>query len=107
MTSLGTPGGDYSFGASISDDGQVVGEAAIRTAESHAFHWLDGALTDLGALTGRSSTADAINASGQIIGGWSRAEGDAPDRAVIWESHQAIDLGTQLGTQEGTWAVAL
>jgi probable HAF family extracellular repeat protein len=67
----------------------------------HAFHWQNGALTDLGALPGEnnSSCATSINKSGEIVG---RSEIDIVDplfgvrefRAVLWKDGEIHNLGT-------------
>lgn len=66
-----------SWANGINDDQQVVGYAAFTEGYAHAFRWTDanengladpGELIDLGTLSGTTSAATAINASGQVAG---------------------------------------
>jgi probable HAF family extracellular repeat protein len=73
MTSLGTLSGSfYSTALDINDGGQIVGNAYFAsgtTSIPHAFlYTANGGMTDLGTLGGSTSTAVAINASGQVLG---------------------------------------
>ena len=69
---------------------------------NHAFRWQNGALTDLGALTGyTSSAANGISANGLVAGVSENGEIDPlfaglPElHAVLWQQGQPItDLGT-------------
>jgi probable HAF family extracellular repeat protein len=70
--------------------------------------WKNGNITDLGALTGEgghSSTADAVNSRGQVVGGAFTSNPD-PDsmlgtnfqtRAFLWQNGVMQDLGTPGG----------
>ena len=52
----------------INSSGQVVGSAYIDQAQSHAFVWQNGVMTDLGTLGGEMSRPAAINEHGQVAG---------------------------------------
>ena len=66
------------------------GHSLTAGGAQHAFLWEDGTMYDLGTLGGASSTAVAINDSGQILGE-SETLGGAT-HAVIWMSHRALYL---------------
>jgi probable HAF family extracellular repeat protein len=53
--------------------------------------------TDLGTLGGTNSTANAINASGQVVG-YANTTGDTAYHATLWNGTNATDLGTLGGT---------
>lgn len=92
----------YAYG--INSTGQVVGFCGNTGGDvNHAFLWssADG-MVDLGTLGGTSSTAWAINDSGEVAGESTTDTGD--DHAFVWSSANGmIDLGT-LG--DGTGSVA-
>jgi probable HAF family extracellular repeat protein len=74
MKDLGTLGGAYSEGYGINASGQVTGIAITASDEGHAFlSGPDGAgpLKDLGTLSAlfSSSFGQAVNDSGQVVGG--------------------------------------
>ncbi len=69
VQSLGTLGGDNSYGRDINEDGTVVGSSHLANNQtSHAFAYLDSQMIDLGTLGGRNSDANAINDAGVIVG---------------------------------------
>ena len=126
LIELGTLGGPASFTCSscfngqffasgiVNERGTTVGWADTSTADpfpafcffdcfvSHAFRFRNGALTDLGALTGdTSSVANWISANGLIAGLSENGETDPlsvglPEvHAVLWQPGQPIiDMGT-------------
>ncbi len=74
ITDLGTLGGEQSLAHAILDDGTIVGSAYDESAESRAFRYRDGLMTDLNALLppqfdGEFVAARGTNAAGQILGG--------------------------------------
>ena len=73
-TDLGTLGGNITQAFGVNSVGQVTGksERAPGTAIFHAFVWQAGSMADLSLLGGfDGSSAEAINASGQVVGiGW-------------------------------------
>ena len=92
LTDLGTLGGLSAQAADINDDGHVVGYASSATAGGHAFVWRDGVMTDLGTLTGgTSSAAGGINRLGQIVGS-SNLGLNTPGQATLWDNGQIINL---------------
>jgi len=83
----------------INDAGQVAGDGA-----RHALFWQNGTITDLGELVpGGSSTALAINGSGQVTGS---AETSTGPHAFFWSGGGLIDIGTFPGTL-GSYPVAI
>ncbi len=107
MTDLGTlPGGATSYATGINDNGQIVGYSDTRQPNTswpqpeHAFSYSNGKMIDLGSL-GSSfavwSRANAINASGQIVG-YSLTD-DGNRRAFFYSSGHMINLGTLGGSE--------
>ena len=72
---------------------------------SHAFHWQDGVLTDIGALPGANSSASGpINDRGWSVGQSQNGVMDPligiPEiRATLWKDGQIVDLGTLGGNE--------
>jgi probable HAF family extracellular repeat protein len=99
MTDLHTLGGTYGYASWLNDFGVVVGNATNEGDQSLlAFRWQDGAMTNLGTLPGNScSSPDAINASGQVVGGSGVSASfpactDLVEHAFLWECGRMIDL---------------
>ena len=89
--SIGTLGGNSSYGTSINAAGQVVGwsDNGGSPNEQHAFLWTPatpngtaGTMIDLGKLGGVYSDAQGINDPGQIVGLTNMPS--AGDRAYVW-----------------------
>ena len=69
ITEIGTLGGETSEAFGLNNLGDVVGAAATRAGDQHAFLYRTGQILDLGTLTGGSSSrANAINDRGDVIG---------------------------------------
>ena len=72
---------------------------------SHAFHWQDGVLTDIGALPGENSSASGpINERGWSVGQSQNGVidplvGIPETRATLWIDGRLVDLGTLGGNQ--------
>ena len=89
FVNIGTLGGSQIVPTGINDLGQVVGAASLPGASfnQHAFVYSNGAMTDLGTLTGPSgeSAASAINNLGAIVGG-------SNGLATLWQSGSIYNL---------------
>jgi probable HAF family extracellular repeat protein len=106
-SSLGTLGGDWSYGQAINNSGQVVGSSAIEHGPlslTHAMLYSGGAMHDLGVLSpADNSYAYAINSNGSVVG-FCSDPGGLTDRAFLWTPASAnastgsmSNLGDDLG----------
>lgn len=104
MTDLHTLGGTYGYAVWLNDSGEVVGASTNKGNQLLlAFQWKDGVMTNLGPFSGDvCSVADAVNSSGQVVGGsgispyallWP-ACANLVEHAVLWENDQMIDLNS-------------
>ena len=109
MTDLGTLGGNGSWANALNHAAHVVGASYLSSTGSpvplydqHAFLHANGRMTDLGTLEPYgSSEANAINASGQIVGEvFHLYESNAPDstgqRAFLYAGGRMTDLNRLL-----------
>ncbi|HET6837364.1 MAG TPA: hypothetical protein VFH24_04925, partial [Gemmatimonadales bacterium] len=71
----------------VNDAGQIVGHF-----NGHPFLWQNGVMQDLGTLGGVFGEAQAINASGDIVGGADL--GNQRSHAFLWRNGRMNDLGT-------------
>jgi probable HAF family extracellular repeat protein len=95
MHDLGTLGGNNSFGLGGNEEGQIVGYADVPGGTtSHAALWDNGAITDLGTLSGPDgfSFAQMINNNHQIVGGSTTSDGKF--HGFLWDRGVMTDLGT-------------
>jgi len=86
----------------INEAGEVVGGAGLTIPcadlglQTHAFLWRNGAMTDLGVITGTpDSQADFINSKSQIVGGSFSCD-FSTSSAFLWENGSMVDLNTLL-----------
>ena len=82
--------GETAPGGVIVGGGQVGSDPS---APSHAFFSVNGVVTDLGTLGGSTSSAAAVNASGQVVG-QSALPGDSSTHAFLYSGGSLHDLGT-------------
>ncbi|MCV2352486.1 PEP-CTERM sorting domain-containing protein [Paucibacter sp. Y2R2-4] len=96
MSSLPGLGGSVSGAWALNDAGQIVGDSGLSgDVTSHATLWTNGAVTDLGTLSGGTySSAWGINAQGHVIGYADKDNNQNFTTGVLWKNGQMIDLGT-------------
>jgi probable HAF family extracellular repeat protein len=108
ITHLGSLAGSfgYSVPRAINDSGQVVGIADLHPWGSNggmgAFLYSGGKMINLGTLGGSQSEARALNASGQVVGNSTTANGQT--HPFLFSNGKMSDLGTlggQYGSAEG------
>lgn len=92
---------------SINAAGHIVGSSYFSDdGTSHATLWTGNSgayVTDLGTLGGANGAANAINASGHIVGWANTASGD--QHAAFWNRQKVIDLGTLGGNTSSANAI--
>src|SRR5262249_49331583 len=128
LVDLGTLGGPSStfndFSKTINNHGTVVGGADTPVPDpfapncfsascfvQHAFQWEHGVLTDLGALPGgRSSWAEGINETGQMVGNSQNGlidplTGTPESVAILWDHGQMLNLGALGGNGSAAFTI--
>jgi len=90
----------YSSANDINDAGQVVGSLGTNYfAPVSAFSYSNGAITNLGTLSGGgSSAAVGINASGDIVGTAAVSPSSNNSHVFVYRNGAMTDLGTLPGT---------
>lgn len=76
------------FGYDLNDAGHVVGEF-FPGGNEHAFLWGNGVFTDLGALGGEYSSAEAVNNLDQVVGWYTLPDGSM--RAFRWSQNTGME----------------
>jgi probable HAF family extracellular repeat protein len=106
------PSGSGSTAISINDKGQIAGVSSGFSANQgvvRAVVWLNGAISDLGALGGLHSTANAINAQALVVG-WAEVA-DNSTAAFQWQNGKMSQLaslpGSVTSVGNGTQATAV
>jgi probable HAF family extracellular repeat protein len=90
LTNLGLFGGDVSNSLDINDLGQVL-VVVMDGSREWSLVWQDGeSVQTLAGLGGDSTTANAINNSGLIVGMAKTTDG--AKHAVLWQDGEIIDL---------------
>jgi len=105
MRDLGTLGGSCTIATGINNDGVVIADNAdFDTGVERGFIWKGGTIRDLGgSIGGQSTTAAAINESGEVAGVATLA-GEVLFHATLWKRVGEItDLGA-LGPRECSFA---
>jgi probable HAF family extracellular repeat protein len=100
MQDLGTLGGTDSWGHAISNTGYVAGESTIGTGGTrHAFRYIGGAMTDLGALPDfPNSSALSVNDGGTVVGA---AWNDTEYHALVYSGGVLNDLNDLVPPSSG------
>jgi probable HAF family extracellular repeat protein len=113
LKNLGTLGGAESLAWDINDAGQIVGYAETTRppgggefdyGDLHAFLYQRGTMKDLGTLGGTSSSANAINNAGVIVGDAS-LPGNSGTVAFVYVRGKMTDLNTRVSLPQG-WTLA-
>ena len=106
------PSGSGSTAISVNDKGQTAGVSSGFAANQgvvRAVVWLNGTISDLGALGGLHSTANAINAQALVVG-WAEVA-DNSTAAFQWQNGKMSQLaslpGSVTSVGSGTQATAV
>ncbi|MDO8585558.1 MAG: PEP-CTERM sorting domain-containing protein [Armatimonadota bacterium] len=104
LSTTGVPIMDLGPGVAhdINNRNQVVGTLVTGGGDRHAFLWQNNQMQDLDSRVGGTSFAQAINYSGQVVGG--RASG-AEMQAYLWKPDGATQNLGKLRTTD-TWSFA-
>src|SRR5207244_11256600 len=97
VRALGTLGGAVSQAKAVNRRGQVVGTSRDGLGRTRAFLWQDDlGIVDLKPLTGVNTSANDINATGDIVGGGDTGFGDF--HAYFLSPGTSLALGPRGGT---------
>jgi len=96
LETLDGPGGIFAQAVWLNNAGEAVGGSVADSGQTfHATLWKRGQIIDLGTLEDDCfSTANAINASGQIVGQSFSCDGTS--RAVVWINGSIVDLNAAI-----------
>lgn len=98
-TDLGTLGGSRSWGGSLNERGDVVGNSETSTPNTtHAFLWRRGKMTDLGTLGGQNSYAIGVSNSDLVAG--TSDLGDGRQHGFIWRAGRMVDITSITGGRD-------
>ena len=98
---LGTLGGVGTQALGINGSGQIAGESATATGQTHAFLYGGGQMSDLNPHGSSFSLASAINPSGQACGYYYTTS----YQAFRWTAGKIRDLGTLGGEYAAAYAI--
>jgi probable HAF family extracellular repeat protein len=98
MTDLPHLGGNATIARGIAPTGEVVGQSATGSGETHPVAWRSGLIAGLGTLGGTFASANDVDAWGEVVG-YSDTSPTEPhnSHAFLWRAGVMIDLGTLPG----------
>jgi probable HAF family extracellular repeat protein len=107
LIQIPTLGGNVSQANAANAAGEVVGFSQTATGDQHAFVYQNGTVTDLNNLLGgQSSTAVAVNSSGQVAGTYQPSGADTSrEHAFLYSNGVITDLGTAGQTSSQATAI--
>jgi probable HAF family extracellular repeat protein len=94
--------GGHTWASKVNEAGVVVGSSQAADGEYHAFRFVDGEMTDLGTLGGKTSAASDINDHGYIVG---RSDGRGGMHAFIHDDNGMHDLGALAGGSSEAYSI--
>ena len=102
MANLGSFGGWYCEGISVSNAGQVAGYGSTNNAVVYAFLYSDGGVNVIATLGGSYPQVNGMNDAGEIVG---FATIGSFDRAFLYNGSGLVDLNTLIDPTSG-WFLA-
>jgi probable HAF family extracellular repeat protein len=94
--------GSHSITAAYSGDSNYCPDVSDPAAVAIASTF--GPMIDLGTLGGANSCANAVNASGEVVG-WSAYDSSGDENAFLYQSGKMIDLGTLGGSGSQAYGI--
>jgi probable HAF family extracellular repeat protein len=99
-------GGKYASALALNNADQVVGFSDTAAGFEHAFRYAGGVISDLGALGGNNSYANAINNSNVVVGVAGIDPGDDTlNHAFVYVGGSMTDLNMLLDASGSGWTL--